>query len=151
MKWQSWCQLIMQYQLNVSEIKESNITFCYRAELYLYFNNTKKIIFCSLIKPLPVQALNLQCTLLLNKNYGRFPTASIPWSSKSFGKTIFTELKKANWNIKTFKIQNFIYYLICCGARKNFVKLCYTRKFDLPRNIEIHHFKKLLWYVKQYI
>ena len=40
-----------QYQLNFSEIEEIKITSPYKADNSLYLNNTKKILFCSLIEP----------------------------------------------------------------------------------------------------
>ena len=42
---------IRQYQLNFSEIEEIKITSPYKADNSLYLNNTKKILFCSLIEP----------------------------------------------------------------------------------------------------
>ena len=52
----------MQYQLNFSEIEESNITFWYRAKLFLYLNNKKK----SLTEPCQDYILHFQCTSLSN-------------------------------------------------------------------------------------
>ena len=46
------------------QIEESNIIFWYRAELFLYLNNKKKIIFCSLIEPYQDYTLRFQCTWL---------------------------------------------------------------------------------------
>ena len=46
--------------------REINITFFYRAELFLYSNHTKNIIFCSLIVSCQDYALRLQCTWLSN-------------------------------------------------------------------------------------
>ena len=42
---------IRQYQLDFSLIEEIEITSSYKAHNSLYLNNTKKILFCSLIEP----------------------------------------------------------------------------------------------------
>ena len=48
------------------QIEENNIIFWYRAELFLYLNNKKKIIFCSLIDPCQDYTLRFQSTWLSN-------------------------------------------------------------------------------------
>ena len=58
----------LYYQLIkwMEQIEESNITFWGRAELFLYLNNKKKIIFCSLTEPCQDYTLRLWCTWLSN-------------------------------------------------------------------------------------
>ena len=57
-----YCKLIKWME----QIEESNITFWYRAELFLYLNNKKKIIFCSLNEPCQDYTSRLQCIWLSN-------------------------------------------------------------------------------------
>ena len=45
---------IGQYQQNFNYIEEREIAYWYRGDFALYLNNTKKVIFCSIIEPIQV-------------------------------------------------------------------------------------------------
>ena len=45
---------IGQYQQNFNYIEETEIAYWYRGDFALYLNNTKKVIFCSIIEPIQV-------------------------------------------------------------------------------------------------
>ena len=108
------------------QIEESNIIFWYRAELFLYLNNKKKIIFCSLIDPCQDYTLRFQSTWL--SNYLKITFIIIkPHVNKKTCWKMFLQSRLLIWFAKfpfpsTISKKSFFYLVLLrlLSFRKNF-------------------------------